>query len=1054
MAAQIIGNMYSLTDQKDLLPYLPNIIPGLKQSLLDPVPEVRSVSARALGAMVKGMGEASFEELLPWLMHTLTSESSSVDRSGAAQGLSEVVAGLGVDKLHKLMPDIIATAERADIAPHVKDGYIMMFIYMPGAFTDEFTPYIGQIITPILKALADENEYVRETALKAGQRIVNLYAESAITLLLPELERGLFDDNWRIRYSSVQLLGDLLYRISGVSGKMSTETASEDDNFGTEQSHKAIMSALGAERRNRVLAGLYMGRSDVALMVRQAALHVWKVVVTNTPKTLREILPTLFGLLLGCLASTSYDKRQVAARTLGDLVRKLGERVLPEIVPILERGLRSERADQRQGVCIGLGEIIASTSRDTVLTFADGLVPTVRTALCDPLPEVRMAAARTFDSLHATIGGKALDDILPSMLQGLRDPDPARAEAALDGLRQVMAIKSRAVLPYLVPQLTATPADTRALSALAAAAGDALARHLPRVLPALLLALQAARGTPHEAKELDYCRDALLPVTDEAGVRSIIDALLEACRAPTGPGSPAGAADKQRAAAALLCAFVSHSRADLAPYVPQLLRGLLLLFVSDDRDVVQMAWEALSALTKTLDAERQIAHVGDVRHAVRCAAAELKGDLLPGFCLPKGIAPILPLFRESILNGLPEDKEAAALMLGEVIRLTAAPALQPSVVHITGPLIRILGDRFNANVKAAVLETLALLLAKVGVMLKQFLPQLQTTFLKALNDSNRSVRIKAGLALSQLVLIHTRADPLFTEMHNGIKNADDPAIRETMLQALRSIITGGGDKMSEPLAIAVLTTLTSPAMLAHPEDPPRSAVGGCLGALLHALPPTHRDAALLHHVLGAGSHAAADADLQHGRSCALFVALKETPQHIYKDSYEEKIDKALLGYLTSDKVPIVCNGIRGMGYLMRYLLQNGRPIPQSILSQFVRSMNHASNEVKQLMARICTMLARECTLEASAGTPGAELLRVAVPALVNGTKEKNSYVRANSEIALRAVLRMPQDEQFHQQCLQILESGAREALSDVVSRVLRRAHADTRDEEIDVTLIT
>lgn len=54
---------------------------GLKASLLDPVPEVRTVSARALGAMVKGMAENSVaEDLLPWLMQTLTSEASPVDR--------------------------------------------------------------------------------------------------------------------------------------------------------------------------------------------------------------------------------------------------------------------------------------------------------------------------------------------------------------------------------------------------------------------------------------------------------------------------------------------------------------------------------------------------------------------------------------------------------------------------------------------------------------------------------------------------------------------------------------------------------------------------------------------------------------------------------------------------------------------------------------------------------------------------------------------------------------------------------------------------------------
>lgn len=188
------------------------------------------MSAKALGAMVKGMGESCFDDLLPWLMETLASEQSSVDRSGAAQGLAEVMAGLGVEKLDKLMPDVVQTASKVDIASHVRDGYIMMFIYLPLTFGDRFTPYVGPIIPCILKvwstlhspslqslslsgceylssvspllcfqALADENEYVRDTALRAGQRIISMYAETAIALLLPELEQGLFDDLWRIR---------------------------------------------------------------------------------------------------------------------------------------------------------------------------------------------------------------------------------------------------------------------------------------------------------------------------------------------------------------------------------------------------------------------------------------------------------------------------------------------------------------------------------------------------------------------------------------------------------------------------------------------------------------------------------------------------------------------------------------------------------------------------------------------------------------------------------------------------------------------------------------
>lgn len=57
---------------------------------MDPIPEVRSVAARALGSLIRGMGEENFPDLVPWLLDTLKSDNSNVERSGAAQGLSEV----------------------------------------------------------------------------------------------------------------------------------------------------------------------------------------------------------------------------------------------------------------------------------------------------------------------------------------------------------------------------------------------------------------------------------------------------------------------------------------------------------------------------------------------------------------------------------------------------------------------------------------------------------------------------------------------------------------------------------------------------------------------------------------------------------------------------------------------------------------------------------------------------------------------------------------------------------------------------------------------------
>ena len=91
-------------------------------------------------------------------------------------------------------------------------------------------------------------------------------------------------------------MGELLFRISGVSGKPDEDDEGDEDRIedgSNEQTRKALVDTLGKDRRDRVFAALYIVRQDSTGVVRQAAIHVWKALVQNTPRTVREILPIL-----------------------------------------------------------------------------------------------------------------------------------------------------------------------------------------------------------------------------------------------------------------------------------------------------------------------------------------------------------------------------------------------------------------------------------------------------------------------------------------------------------------------------------------------------------------------------------------------------------------------------------------------------------------------------------------------------------------------------------------------------------------------------------------
>ena len=111
-------------------------------------------------------------------------------------------------------------------------------------------------------------------------------------------------------------------------------------------------------------------------------------------------------------------------------------------------------------------------------------------------------------------GPRVLDEVLTPLMRQLLEEEEGeeekeRREVVLDGLRHVMAVKSKVVLPVMVPRLIQPPVNTRALALLSSVAGPALHSHLNRVIPALVSSLEGVQVRP---RPLTGCQYQELPL--------------------------------------------------------------------------------------------------------------------------------------------------------------------------------------------------------------------------------------------------------------------------------------------------------------------------------------------------------------------------------------------------------------------------------------------------------------------------------------------------------------------------------------------------------------
>ncbi|EDO01257.1 hypothetical protein SS1G_03731 [Sclerotinia sclerotiorum 1980 UF-70] len=777
-SAQVIGSLAHLTERKDLVSHLPILVAGLKIAIVDPVPTTRATASKALGSLIEKLGEDALPDLIPGLMQTLKSDTGAGDRLGSAQALSEVLAGLGTARLEETLPTILQNV--ASSKPSVREGFMSLFIFLPVCFGNSFANYLSKIIPPILSGLADDVESIRDTSLRAGRLLVKNFATRAIDLLLPELERGLADDNYRIRLSSVELVGDLLFNLTGISANTEQDEAEE----GAQEAGVSLLEVLGEEKRNKVLSSLYICRCDTSGLVRTAAVNVWKALVAS-PRTLKELIPTLTQLIIRRLGSSNMEQKVIAGNALED-------------------GLQtSTDTDAKQGICIALRELISSASPEALEDHEKTLISVVRVALIDSDDEVREAAAEAFDSLQQILGKKAVDQVLPYLLSLLRTEN--EADNALSALLTLLTetTRSNIILPNLIPTLTTSPISSfnaKALASLSTVAGPAMARRLPTILNSLMDNIIASKDDDLKA-DLESSFDTVVQSIDEFdGLNVAMNVLLALVKH-----------DDHRRRANVdyrLAKFFAAATIDYSRYNQDIVRALLVSFDDRDPEVVKAAWAALSEFTKHLKKEEMEALVYSTRQTLQHVG--VPGSNLPGFGLPKGINAILPIFLQGLMNGTAEQRTQSALAISDIVDRTSGDSLKPFVTQITGPLIRVVSEK-SVDVKAAILLTLNGLLEKIPTFLKPFLPQLQRTFAKSLADTSSEVlRTRAAKALGTLITLTPRIDPLIAELVTGSRTSDS-GVRNAMLKALYEVISKAGANMGEASRSAVLSLIDTDA---------------------------------------------------------------------------------------------------------------------------------------------------------------------------------------------------------------------------------------------------
>ena len=802
ISAHILGSIQVLLkDQNDLIQYIDIIVPDIKIALFDSDPNCRNEISKAVGALTKSLGPAYLTEMMNWLESFLEKETDTVKRSGAAQGYAEILVSFEESFTDKYLMRLINKIQDGNHI--IKEGYLSVFVFMPGCLGDKFEKYFELIFPLIIECFSDEHENVRNVSNKIFEICIKIFARKNATQLVEPLLERLFSENWRIRNSSIALIKTLIFSLGAEFSKENSEYFKK-------------------ELRDKILTYTFILKSDTSGNTETLANMIWRDYVDNIPKYLSKILVNIYNQLMNLINDEMNEEcYNIARANVGLLSTKFSDKFFNELLPIIKENIIKEQNNEYITdasftiIYVAVTEVstrLLTSNRNFILKIMYENIFTEFSSVRIKISDIVYEMANRLNDHNMK------RNLIINVMKQARGKPSAKQKQALEIVANLTEISRFDVIRYVIAEIFKMPYEEGFFEL-----GNMISTEIVESIedmndaknlfeslfntfiscPGICLNTVVAISSKLEEQYFELFIDFLEKIDKKIKK----DKLNE-------NNSNNNINNKESLEyyfTELISNFCSKTEQSLESIYDNLVEIIIGLLHYDN----EFLTKNIGGILKILVEKTEKSHLVDiiVNTLLKCMKNfydeiqgkveynEEKFELEVGQKLSLILEHLLFTIQNELLYG--NNKILACKLINDIIHYIKREKLKPYIMKLIGPIIRILGEKISLEIKEKLLQNTENLIRKVKEDIKGVSPQLQSVFLKALGDNSDisgKTKVKAGENIILLLKYYPRLDVTANDLLKNIQNKIDQRLPvETLMElnVLSDVIRFYGKKLKQ-----------------------------------------------------------------------------------------------------------------------------------------------------------------------------------------------------------------------------------------------------------------